>query len=93
MERRNVMKRFMLVVLATLALALGLSSPASAATANPTASCPGLVGASLASQPGSRAVIARSFIAEAQSEGGTPGALQSEWARLDQSLCVEFITP
>jgi hypothetical protein len=52
------MKRSLLALFATLAVALGLSAPASAATANPHASCAGKVGASLAGQPGPRAVIA-----------------------------------
>lgn len=89
------MKRSLLAALATLALVLGLSSPAWAATANPNASCAGEVGASL-SQPGARAAIAHGFIAEAQSEGvHPPGFFQSEWSRLDQPLegCLEFITP
>jgi hypothetical protein len=89
------MKRSLLAVLATSALVLGLSSPAGAATANPNASCAGQVGASLAGQAGARAVIAHGFIAEANSEGGAPGQLQSEWSRLHQPLegCLEFITP
>ena len=90
------MKRSLLAVLATSALVLGLSSPAWAATANPNASCAGEVGASLASQPGARAVIAHGFIAEAHSEGvHPPGFFQSEWSRLDQPLagCLGFITP
>jgi hypothetical protein len=89
------MKRSLLAVLATLALVLALSSPAWSATANPNASCAGQVGASLAGQPGDRAVVAHGFIAEARSEGGPPGLLQSEWSRLQQPLegCLEFITP
>ncbi len=90
------MKRTLIVVLATVALALGLSAPASAATANPTASCAGKVGASLAGQPpGDRAVIAHGFIAEASGGEHPPGFFQSEWSRLDEPLegCLEFITP
>jgi hypothetical protein len=90
------MKRPLLAALATLVLALGLSAPASAATANPNASCAGKVGASLADQPGARAMIAHGFIAEAHSEGvHPPGFFQSEWSRLHQPLegCLEFITP
>jgi hypothetical protein len=89
------MKRSLLVLIATVALLLGVSASASAATANPNASCAGEVSASLASQPGARAVIAHSFIAEAQAEGGTPGALQSEWSHFAPTLegCVVFITP
>jgi hypothetical protein len=90
------MKRSLLALFATLAVALGLSAPASAATANPHASCAGKVGASLAGQPGPRAVIAHGFIAEAHSEGvHPPGFFQSEWSRLHQPLegCLEFVTP
>ena len=90
------MKRSLLVVLATLALALGLSSAASAATASPDASCAGRVGASLAGQPGARAEVAHGFVTEAQSEGvHPPGFFQSEWSQLDQPMegCLEFITP
>jgi hypothetical protein len=90
------MKRSLLAVSATLALALGSSPAASAATANPPASCPGQVGASVAGQPGARAEIAHGFIGEAQSEGvHPPGFFQSEWSRLNQPLagCVEYITP
>jgi hypothetical protein len=90
------MTRILLVVFATLVLALGLSSPAWAATANPNASCAGQVGASLTSQPGDRAEIAHGFIAEAHSEGvHPPGFFQSEWSQLHQPLqgCLEFITP
>lgn len=90
------MKRSFLVLIATLALGLGLSSPAWSATANPNAGCAGQVGASLASEPGARAAVAHGFIAEARSEGvHPPGFFQSEWSRLHLPLegCVEFITP
>jgi hypothetical protein len=82
--------------LATVVLSLTLVGPASAASADPHASCAGQVGASVAGQPGVRAMIAHGFIAEAHSEGAhTPGDLQSEWSRLHQPLegCLEFITP
>ena len=88
------MKRGSVTALATLALALAMSAPASAAA--PQASCAGTVGASIAGQPGARAVIAHGFIAEARSEGvHPPGFFQSEWSRLHQPLegCLEFITP
>ena len=81
---------------ATVILSLGLVAPASAATADPHASCAGTVSASVASQPGYRAEIAHGFIAEAHSEGvHPPGFFQSEWSRLHQPLegCLEFITP
>jgi hypothetical protein len=90
------MQRTLFAVSATLALALGLSPAASAATANPAASCAGQVGASVAGQPGARAEIAQGFIAEARSEGvHPPGFFQSEWSGLHQPLegCLEFITP
>ena len=80
--------------LATVVLSFALVSPASAATADPDASCAGQVGASVAGQSGVRAMIAHGFIAEAEGEH-TPGDLQSEWSRLHQPLegCLEFITP
>ena len=81
--------------LATAVLSLALVSPASAASADPDASCAGQVGAIVAAQPGVRATIAHGFIAEAQSGVHTAGDLQSEWSRLHQPLegCLEFITP
>jgi hypothetical protein len=81
---------------ATAVVSLALVAPASAASADPHASCAGTVGASFASQPGVRAGIAHGFIAEAHSEGvHPPGFFQSEWSRLHQPLegCLEFITP
>jgi hypothetical protein len=85
-----------LAALATAVVSLALVAPASAATADPHASCAGTVYASLAGQAGARTEIAHGFIAEAHSEGAhTPGGLQSEWSRLHQPLegCLEFITP
>ncbi|HEX6651701.1 MAG TPA: hypothetical protein VF072_03090 [Thermoleophilaceae bacterium] len=82
--------------LATVVLSLALVCPASAASADPDASCSGQVGASVAGQPGVRAMIAQGFIAESRSEGvHPPGDFQSEWSRLDEPLegCLEFITP
>ena len=79
-----------------LVLSLAVVAPAPAATTDPHASCAGMVGASVASQPGVRAGIAHGFIAEAQSEGvHPPGFFQSEWSQLNQPLdgCLEFITP
>ena len=90
------MRRSLLAGSATLALALGLSPAGSAATANPPASCAGVVSASIAGQPGARAEIAHGFVAEAHSgDAHTPGSLQSEWSQLHQPLegCLEFITP
>ena len=90
------MKRSLVAVSATMTLALGLSPAGSAAAANPPASCTGVVGASIAGQPGARAEIAYGFVVEAQSEGvHPPGFFQSEWSQLHQPLegCLEFITP
>jgi hypothetical protein len=69
------MKRSFLVVPATLALAFGVSAPASAAVADPHASCAGLVGPYHASQgPGTHAQVALDVVADAQSHGMPPGA-------------------
>jgi hypothetical protein len=69
------MMRSFLSISATLALALGLSVPASAATADPHASCAGLVGPYHASQgPGTHAQVALDVVAAAQSQGMAPGA-------------------
>jgi hypothetical protein len=73
------MKRSLLAVLATLGLALGLSSPASAA--NPAASCGGIVASSLAGQPGAKAADVRDAFNEAANLGITPGALISMFSR------------
>jgi hypothetical protein len=81
--------------LATVVLSLALVGPASAASADPPASCAGQVSASVAGQPGVRAMIAHGFVEEAHREGGHPGHLQSEWSRMHQPLegCLLFITP
>jgi hypothetical protein len=73
------MKRTVLAVFATLALGLGLSSPASAA--DPHASCGGLVSSNLAGQPGAKAADVGDAFAEAADRGITPGALISEFSR------------
>jgi hypothetical protein len=73
------MKRSLLVVFATIALAVGLSGPASAAS--PTASCQALVSSSLAGQPGARAAEQRDAFAEAAESGITPGAVISEFSQ------------
>jgi hypothetical protein len=73
------MKRILVAVLATLALALGLSGPASAA--NPQASCQGLAASSFAGQPGAMAQERRDAFGEAAELGITAGALTSEFAR------------
>ena len=84
------MKRILLVVFATLALALGLSAPASAATADTHASCAGLAGASRAGQPGGQAEVVRDVVTEAHLGGFSPGAVEfSGFAHFhDQSVEV-----
>ena len=77
--RRIAVKRSSSVVLATVAFALGLTGPASAA--DPAASCQGLAASSLAGQPGAFAAERRDAFDEAASLGITPGALTSEFAR------------
>jgi hypothetical protein len=74
------MKRSLLVVLATLALALGISGSASAA-ANPVASCGGLTASSFAGQPGGERADRFDGLHEAAESGITPGALFSEFSR------------
>jgi hypothetical protein len=71
------MKRSFLVLIATMALALGLSGSASGA-ANPVASCSGLVGSSFAGQPGAEAQDRGDGRDEA---GIPPGALFSDFSR------------
>jgi hypothetical protein len=74
------MKRSLLVLIATVALVLGLSGSASAA-ANPVASCAGLVGSSFAGQPGGAAADRFDGLDEAAEAGITPGALFSDFSR------------
>jgi len=69
------MKRSLLAVLATLALVLGVSGPASATA--PPASCQGLAASSLAGQPGARAAVIEGVFGDAAHEGVTPGAVIS----------------
>jgi hypothetical protein len=73
------MKRILVAVLATLALALGLSGPASAA--DPHASCQALVNSSFAGQPGARATELQSAFEEAAERGIPVGAVLSEFSR------------
>ncbi|HEY6654683.1 MAG TPA: hypothetical protein VI028_11185 [Solirubrobacterales bacterium] len=80
------MKRILLAVFATLALALGLTGPASAA--NSHASCSGLAGSSFAGQPGAKAADVRDGMEEANELGITLGALVSEFSR-DHAGSVE----
>jgi hypothetical protein len=76
------MKRSFLAASATLALALGLSAPASAATANPQASCAGLAGASRAAQPGAQAEVVHGVIAVAADDvPPAPGTIFGDFAR------------
>jgi hypothetical protein len=72
------MKRSLLAVSATLALALGLSGPASAA--DPHAGCQGLAASSLAGQPGAFAQERQDAFAEAAELGITAGQLTSAFA-------------
>jgi hypothetical protein len=73
------MKRSLLAVLATLALVLGLSGPASGAS--PEASCQALVNSSFAGQPGARAAELQSAFEEAAERGVPVGAVLSEFSR------------
>ncbi len=74
------MKRLSLAVLATLALALGVSGVASAAA--PPASCQALVNSSFAGQPGGRAVELQDAFEEAAESGVPVGAVLSEFSRI-----------
>jgi hypothetical protein len=76
------MKRSLLAVLATLALVVGLSAPASGAA--PPASCSGLAASSLAGQPGARAAVIHNSQQEAANLGITFGALNSEFSRFHE---------
>jgi hypothetical protein len=72
------MKRSAFVVLATVALVLGLSGVASAG-ANPSASCSGLASSSRAGDPGAEAAV--QFEIQANEEGVPPGIIESEFSR------------
>jgi hypothetical protein len=74
------MKRILLVLFVTLALALGLSGSASAA-ANPVASCSGLVASSFAGQPTAEAQDRGDGRDEAGEAGIPPGALFSDFSQ------------
>jgi hypothetical protein len=74
------MKRSLLVLIATLALVLGMSGSASGA-ANPVASCSGLVGSSFAGQPGGAASDRGDGRDEAANQGIPPGALFSDFSQ------------
>jgi hypothetical protein len=72
---------------ATVMLSLGLVAPATAATADPHASCSGTVYASLAGEPGARAEIQFLYtFPDAAAYGAPPGALQSEFSQFRQPL-------
>jgi hypothetical protein len=84
------MKQSLLVLITTLGLVLGASASASAATANPHASCAGLAGASRAGQPGAQAEVVLRVVTEAHLGGFSPGAVEfSGFAHFhDQSVEV-----
>ena len=73
------MKRSLLVLIATLALVLGLSGSASGA-ANPVASCMGVTASSFAGTPGGEASDRGDGRDEAAEQGIPPGALFSDFA-------------
>jgi hypothetical protein len=84
------MKRILLVLFATLVLALGLSSSASAAApnnpANPVGSCSGVTASSFAGEPGGEA----SDRGDGRDEAGIPpGALFSTFSRLHEGTVVD----
>lgn len=63
------------VTVAAVMLSLGVAGPASAGTADPHASCAGLVGPYYAGQgPGTHADVTLGVVAEFRSEGLPPGA-------------------
>ena len=73
--------------LATAVVSLALVAPASAATADPHASCAGTVYASIAGQAGARADIQfLNVFPDAAAEGKPPGALQSGFSQFHQPL-------
>jgi len=75
------------VTLAATVLSLALAAPASAATADPHASCAGTVYASIAGQPGARADIQFLYVfPDAAAYGVPPGVLQSGFSRYHQPL-------
>jgi hypothetical protein len=89
---RTTMKRSLLVLIATLALVLGLSASALAATADPHASCGGLAGASRAGQSGAEAEMVFGVLADAEANGQPPGATFGGFARFhDQTaeICLD----
>jgi hypothetical protein len=78
--RKEVRDEAILAVLAALAMVLGLSGPASAAS--PQASCQALVNSSFAGQPGARAAELQDAFEEAAERGVPVGAVLSEFSRV-----------
>ena len=78
------MKRILVVVFATLVLALGLSAPASATIANDHAGCSGLAAASRAGDPGAQAATQVQIKVDAANEGTTPGGVVSGFSQFHQ---------
>lgn len=74
------MKRSLIVLAATLAMVLGVSASALAATPDPHASCVGLVAASRASEPGAQAEAVAATISVAKLLGLPPGLGISNFA-------------
>jgi hypothetical protein len=73
--------------LATAVVSLALVAPASAATADPHASCAGTVYASIAGQAGARAEIQFLYVfPDAAAYGVPPGVLQSGFSQYHQPL-------
>jgi hypothetical protein len=66
------MKRILVGVVATVALALGMSAPASAATPNDHATCLGILAADVAGQPGTWANTVHATINQAKNFFGFP---------------------
>ena len=74
--------------LATAVLSLALVAPASAATADPHASCSAVSYSGLAGEPGARADIQFfNTFPDAAAYGVPPGALQSESSRFKPPDC------
>jgi hypothetical protein len=82
--KEDAMKRLVVSVVAVLAIALGVSAPASAATADSHASCSGLAGASRAGEPGAEALVQFGVQAEAAALGIPPGEVEGGFSRLHE---------
>lgn len=74
------MKKSALVLVVAAAVSVAMTAPASAATADPHASCAGLAGASRAGYPTAEAQDSLQVIGEAFSEGRAPGSTFSDFA-------------